>query len=394
MSGGVDSSVAAKVLVDRGCEVLGVTMRLWAAEPPAAEPARIGERGGLAPAAEPEGGAQAASGRARADCGGPAPNEQPAGCGGSEDAEDAARIARRLGIPHKAVGCEVAFERDVVEPFCRAYLEGKTPNPCVECNRRLKFGALQRLRGELGFDYVATGHYARCVWSGERGRYLLLRGADASKDQSYFLYHLGQDALAHTLFPVGERTKAEIREAARACGLEVADKPESQDICFVEDGDYAAFIERRLGRPLAPGPIRNARGEVLGTHAGLARYTIGQRKGLGVAYREPLFVLAKDPAENALVVGTAAEQGVREIWADDVNLIAVDDLSEYAEVQVKAMYRQRPAAARARVERGEGGRAVLHAVLDEPIRACAPGQALVAYDGDVVVGGGTIVRAR
>ena len=349
MSGGVDSSVAAKLLVDQGYDVLGITMKLTHDSQTAA----------------------------RYDA-----------CCSPEDQQDAHRVACQLGFPHKLLGFEAAFERDVISPFCQAYLAGKTPNPCIACNRYLKFGVLQNCRKQLAFDYVATGHYARRVWSEELGRHLLLRGVDQAKDQSYFLYHLNQETLSHMLFPLGECTKQQIRALAGQCGLVVADKPESQDICFVEDGDYAGFIERHESCKLEPGPIVDAQGQVLGQHEGLARYTIGQRKGLCVAWSEPLYVLAKDVDRNALVVGTASEQGVSQIWADDVNLIAVDDLPDFKNCQVKAMYRQRPAAARVRMEQG-----VLHAVLDEPLKACAPGQALVVYDGDVVIGGGTIQRS-
>ena len=353
MSGGVDSSVAAKLLVDAGYEALGITMKL------------------------------AASWQTDADA---------ESCCTTEDQQDAQRIAHELGFEHRIIDFEGDFEQKVVAPFCRDYLAGKTPNPCVACNRYLKFGAMQNCRAQLGYDYVATGHYARRAFDERTGRYQLLRGIDEAKDQSYFLYHLSQETLAHMLFPLGECTKAQIRQLASDCGLEVADKPESQDICFVDEGGYAEFIEQHEGAPLAPGPIVNRQGDVLGQHAGLARYTIGQRKGLGVAYSEPLYVLDKDAARNALIVGTAAEQGTRELWANEVNLISRDDLPEFTAVQAKAMYRQKPVAARARVERSSDSEPILHVVFDESIRACAPGQSVVLYDGDIVVGGGCITR--
>ncbi len=354
MSGGVDSSVAAKLLVDAGYDALGITMKLT----------------------------KDTETSARYDA-----------CCSPEDQEDANRVARQLGFPHKLLNFEAAFERQVIEPFCRDYLEGRTPNPCVQCNKHLKFAALQNCRKELGYDFVATGHYARCAWSEERGRWLLMRGIDKTKDQSYFLYHLSQETLAHMLFPLGECTKQEIRQLASDCGLVVADKPESQDICFVEDGNYAAFIEKHEGAALEPGPIVNTAGVRLGAHNGLARYTIGQRKGLGVAYSEPLYVINKDAKTNTIVLGTAAEQGVHELWASDINLISCDDMPNFQEVQVKANYRQKPAPAKACVEELDGVR-VLHVVFDEPIKACAPGQAAVIYDGDVVIGGGTIVKTK
>ncbi len=354
MSGGVDSSVAAKLLVDAGYQALGITMKLT----------------------------QDSETSAKYDA-----------CCSPEDQEDAHRVARQLGFPHKLLNFEAAFERQVIEPFCRDYLQGRTPNPCVQCNRHLKFGALQKCREELGYHYVATGHYARCTYSAAHSRWLLLRGVDETKDQSYFLYHLSQETLAHMLFPLGACTKQQIRQLAVECGLVVANKPESQDICFVENGKYASFIEQHTGKPLEPGPIVNTAGKRLGTHLGLARYTIGQRKGLGVAYSEPLFVLSKNAETNTIVLGTASEQGVRELWATDINLISCNNLPHYEEVQVKANYRQKPVPAQARVEE-EAGVPVLHVVFDSPIKACAPGQAAVLYQGEVVVGGGTIARFK
>ncbi len=352
MSGGVDSSVAAKLLLDAGHDVLGLTMKLTTD----------------------------CATRARYDT-----------CGAPKDLGDAGRVACHLGFPHRFLDFEAAFEREVVIPFCQGYLNGETPNPCVTCNRYLKFEALQRCRRELGFEYVATGHYARRIWSEELGRYLLLRGVDKDKDQSYFLYHLDQKTLAHMLFPLGGYVKTDVRRLASSFGLEVADKSESQDICFIPDSDYVSFIEGHMGVAMEPGPIVNTQGEVLGTHRGLARYTIGQRKGLQVSYTEPLFVLRKEVERNTLVVGCASEQGVHELWARDVNLICYESVPDFIPVQAKVNYRQRPIPARARIEDTEG-EAMLHVVFDEVIRSCAPGQSVVLYEGDIVVGGGTIAR--
>lgn len=343
MSGGVDSSVAAKLLVDAGYEVLGVTMRLF-------------DRG---------------------RCGEAIPCKH-------DDVADAQGVCGRLGVRHQVVDFAEAFEENVVEPFCRSYLAGDTPNPCVDCNRTIKFGALERLRCDLGYDYVATGHYVRRAVDGATGRCALLRGLDPKKDQSYVLYHLPQGLLSHLLFPVGELSKDEVRAVARETGLSVADKEESQDICFIPDGDYAAFIERRVG-PLAPGPIVDEAGAVLGEHRGLARYTVGQRKGLGVAVGEPLFVLAKDVEHNALVVGPASSTGVRTVVADGVNVMAGARWSGKRRVEAKTNYRS---ALRTASAAFEGDRLVV--TLDEPVRAVAPGQAIVLYHGDEVVGGGTI----
>lgn len=356
MSGGVDSSVCALLLQQAGYDVRGATMVL---------------RGGevLSDAAEGEGPT----------------------CGSSRDVEDARAVCRRLGIPHDAFDLRDRFEAAVVRPFCGAYLEGRTPNPCIACNRFLKFEALQKHRRQLGLDYVATGHYARRRWDEATGCWQLLRASDPAKDQSYVLYHLTQDTLAHMLFPLGELTKDEVREMARAHGFVTAEKPESQDICFVPDGDYAGFIAGRCGADTAfsPGEIVDREGRVLGEHAGLIRYTIGQRKGIGVAAREPLYVLGKDAFANQLIVGFKDELLSSGVVACDVNLISGGVLEGPREVQVKTHYRQRPVPAVAE----QTGPDELTVTFDEPQRAAAPGQAAVLYKGDIVLGGGTIVRA-
>ena len=355
MSGGVDSSVCALLLQEAGFDVRGATMVL---------------RGGevLGAAGEGEGST----------------------CGSSRDVEDARAVCRRLGILHDAFELRDRFDAAVVRPFCDAYLAGRTPNPCIDCNRFLKFEALQKRRREMGLDYVATGHYARRRWDEATGRWQLLRASDPVKDQSYVLYHLTQDTLAHMLFPLGELTKDEVRELARAHGFVTAEKPESQDICFVPDGDYAGFIEGHCGAGAAfePGEIVNREGRVLGEHAGLIRYTIGQRKGIGVAAREPLYVLGKDASANRLVVGFKDELLSSGVVACDVNLISGGVLEGPRNVQVKTHYRQRPVPAVAE----QTGPDELTVTFEEPQRAAAPGQAAVLYEGDVVLGGGTIAR--
>lgn len=347
MSGGVDSSVCALLLQEAGYAVRGATMVLR--------------------------------------------DDQKSTCGSSRDVEDAREVCRRLGIPHDAFDLRDRFDAAVVRPFCDAYLEGRTPNPCIACNRFLKFESLQQRRRELGFDYVATGHYARRRWDAATGRWQLLRACDPAKDQSYVLYHLTQDTLAHMLFPLGELTKGEVRELARARGFVTAAKPESQDICFVPDGDYAGFIEGRCGADTAfnPGEIVDREGRVLGEHAGLIRYTIGQRKGIGVAAREPLYVLGKDASANRLIVGFRDELLSSGVVARDVNLIGGDAWEAPREVQVKTHYRQRPVAATVEMS----GDDELTVVFDELQSSAAPGQSAVLYDGDEVLGGGTIVRA-
>lgn len=356
MSGGVDSSVCALLLQQAGYDVRGATMVL---------------RGGevLGDAGKGEGST----------------------CGSARDVEDARAVCRRLDIPHDAFDLRDRFDAAVIRPFCDAYLGGRTPNPCIDCNRFLKFEALQQRRRAMGLDYVATGHYARRRWDAATERWRLLRASDPAKDQSYVLYHLTQDTLAHMLFPLGELTKDEVREMARAHGFVTAEKPESQDICFVPDGDYAGFIAGRCGADTAfsPGEIVDREGRVLGEHAGLIRYTIGQRKGIGVAAREPLYVLGKDAFANQLIVGFKDELLSSGVVACDVNLISGGVLEGPREVQVKTHYRQRPVPAVAE----QTGPDELTVTFDEPQRATAPGQAAVLYKGDIVLGGGTIVRA-
>lgn len=383
MSGGVDSSVAALLLTEAGCRVTGVTMKLFGTD-----------------VLEP-------------DC--------DSSCCSLDDVEDARAVCRRLGVPHYTFNFGDLFGEAVIGRFCDAYLGGTTPNPCIDCNRFLKFEALQRRRRELGLDAVATGHYARRAFDEAAGRWQLLRARDAAKDQSYVLYHLTQDSLAHMMFPLGDLAKPEVRALARIHGFGNAEKAESQDICFVPDGDYAAFIARRCGvaandgtarvntarvgeraraaegasaassaaaLPAAfqPGEIVDRAGRVLGRHRGLIHYTVGQRKGIGVAAPEPLYVFAKDVVANRLVVGTAADVQVAGVVARDVNLIAVERLEGPRPVSVKTHYRQQPIAATAE----QTGSDELRVMFDEPQRAAAPGQAVVLYDGDLVIGGGTI----
>ncbi len=378
MSGGVDSSVAALLLRDAGYDATGVTMKLFDNE--------VAGAGGSCVVGEST-------------------------CCSQSDVEDARQVAFGLGLEHFTFNYTATFGCDVIDRFCDAYLHGRTPNPCIDCNRYLKFAALQKRRAQLGYDYVATGHYARRAYNERTGRFELLRGLDASKDQSYVLYHLTQDDLAHMLFPLGELTKPEVRRLAEEHSFGNANKAESQDICFVPDGDYASFIARYLGfggagegfssgavdagdavsapgevpAAFAPGDIVDVDGKVVGRHRGLVHYTIGQRKGIGVAAREPLYVVAKDCAANALVVGPRSALGVREVRAGDVNLISVAKLDEPMRVNAKTHYRQRAQAAEAVME---GGQLVVR--FDEPVARPAAGQSLVLYDGDVVVGGGTV----
>ena len=348
MSGGVDSSVSALLLRDEGYDVQGVTLKLFENEDACLADSKV--------------------------------------CCSLKDAEDARQVCLSLDMPHFVYNFTRTFNTDVIDRFCDGYINAETPNPCIDCNRYVKFAALQKRRRELGFDYVATGHYARRDYNQETGRYLLKCGLDANKDQSYVLFHLEQDTLKHMLFPLGELTKPQVRALAETHGFINAQKPESQDICFVPDGDYAQFIKLRRGHSFEPGPILNMEGREIGQHGGLIKYTVGQRKGIGVAAPEPLYVYAKDPKRNALIVGTDAETKCKAITVRDVNFIAIESLTEPAHLTVKTHYRQtaRPCV----VE--QTGPSEVRIVFDEPQRACAPGQAAVFYDADSVVGGGTI----
>ena len=351
MSGGVDSSVTAYVLKQQGYEVIGATMRLHGSDLP---------------------GRDAHSCASRACC-------------SLDDVEDAKSVARRLGIAHRTIDFTDRFEDAVIKPFVRAYETARTPNPCVDCNRRLKFGSMLERALDLGCDYVATGHYAQIVRRGDR--FALVRGADESKDQSYVLYSLTQRQLAHTLLPLGSMRKSEVRAIAAEQGFINADKPESQDICFIPDGDYVGFLERYSGHTPQPGVIRDEAGAVIGRHSGIESFTVGQRKGIGIAASEPLYVVAKDARDRALVVGPKDSLLSDGCVADDWNWIAdPEDLASF-EVMVKTHYRQTPHPAR--VERRQDG--TVRIVYASPARLAAPGQAVVAYQGDEVVGGGTVV---
>ncbi|MBU0495084.1 MAG: tRNA 2-thiouridine(34) synthase MnmA [Chloroflexi bacterium] len=345
LSGGVDSSVVAALLVEAGHEVIGVMMRLWASY-----------------------GADAAANR----------------CCTPEAVEVSSQVCAMLNIPFHVVDFQEPFRRAVVEPFCAEYAAGRTPNPCVVCNRTIKFDALLRWAFDAGADHLATGHYARVTWDGEH--YHLWRGVDKAKDQSYMLHRLGQRELPHVIFPLGEWTKPQVREMARQRGLPAADRPESQEICFVPGRDYRDFLREQTPDAFRPGPIVHLDGRVLGQHAGLPAYTVGQRGGLGIAWAHPLYVVRLDPARNALVVGPDAALWQREVWVSDVSYVAGEPL--LGPVRVTAKVRYLAPAAPARLEPLTDAEARL--TFDEPQRAITPGQAAVFYDGDEVLGGGII----
>jgi tRNA-specific 2-thiouridylase len=363
MSGGVDSSAAAAILKEQGHELVGFTMQLW------------NQRRGIS----------------LDENGEPLPSR----CCSLDDVYDARRVAEELGFPFYVLNLEREFERDVVQPFVTSYLNGETPIPCVACNSRLKFASLDRLASSLGCEKVATGHYARVEFDATTNRYRLLRGRDPQKDQSYFLWELTQDQLSRSLFPLGEMSKPEARDAARRNDLAVAEKAESQEICFVPDGDYAGFIDRYLeveGRKDSlpgVGQIVSTGGAVIGEHTGIHRYTVGQRRGIGISSAQPLYVIGIDSEQNRVVVGNQEELLGDEFTAAGVNWIMFD--SPGAPVRVEVRVRYRHTAAPATITPMPDNR--VQVKFDEPQRAITPGQATVFYRGDEVVGGGWIVKS-
>ena len=318
----------------------------------------------------------------------------PSRCCSLDDVYDARRVAEELGFPFYVLNLEKEFERDVVEPFIDSYLRGETPIPCVACNSRLKFASLDKLAASLGCDKVATGHYARVEFDEASNRYRLLRGRDLQKDQSYFLWELTQEQLSRAMFPLGEMSKPDAREAARRAELAVAEKKESQEICFVPDGDYSGFIDRYLkaeaqtNRLPVHGEIVSSQGQVLGAHTGIHRYTVGQRRGLGIAQPRPLYVLNIDAEQNRVVVGGEDELLASEFTAGGVNWIAYENPLGPVRAEVRVRYRHNAVPATITPLAGNQARVK----FDEPQRAITPGQATVFYRNDEVVGGGWIRR--
>ena len=347
MSGGVDSSVAAKLLIDSGYDVTGVTLKLF-------------DGGDI--------------------------SEDFRTCCSLSDVEDARSVCYRLGIDHFVFNFKEAFRKKVINQFTESYLNGKTPNPCIECNRHIKFDKMLRRAEELGFDYIATGHYAERVYDYKTNRYILKRPKDRSKDQTYVLYGLTQYQLSKTLFPLGEYEKSDIRRIAEAAGLINSRKPDSQDICFVPDGDYASFIKKNTGAEIKEGNFISADGDVIGRHKGIINYTIGQRRGIGISIGKPAYVTDKNALENTVTIGDESNLYKSEITAYDVNLISLDSISDEMRVTAKVRYSRNEQAA---VVIPSGNGEVL-VKFDEPQRAPASGQAVVFYDGDGVIGGGTI----
>jgi tRNA-specific 2-thiouridylase len=366
MSGGVDSSVAAAMLVEQGFDVIGVTLRVW----PWREPEEATRKFGS--------------------------------CCSPESVDDARAVARRLDIPYYLLNSEREFERAVIGPFAQAYAAGRTPVPCVACNRAVKFGSLLQRARAWEAAAVATGHYARITRDAVSSRFLLWRGRDARKDQSDFLWPLTQPQLEAARFPVGELTKAAVRARARALGLATAEKPESQEICFIPDDDYRGFLRRRMPEAFGPGPIVDGQGTVLGRHAGLLNYTVGQRRGLGLATGRPLYVTALDPSRNAVVVGGEDEVAVEVILAEQVNFISIPALAGPLAVEAKIRHTHEPAAAIIEpthdgepANNGEpADNGMVRVRFERSQRAPAPGQSVVFYQGDLVVGGGVIARSE
>lgn len=351
MSGGVDSSVAAYLLKEQGYEVIGVTMQIWQDEEETIQ-------------------------------------QENGGCCGLSAVDDARRVADQLGIPYYVMNFKKEFKKNVMDYFTGEYLNGRTPNPCIACNRYVKWESLLKRSLEIGADYIATGHYAR-IRRLPNGRYTLLQSAASAKDQTYALYSLTQEQLSHTLMPVGEFSKDEIRQIAEDIGLRVAHKPDSQEICFVPDKDYARFIEEYTGRHIPEGNFVNTAGQVIGRHKGITHYTIGQRKGLNLAMGHPVFVSRICPETNEVVIGENEDIFRHTLLADRLNYMAVPEFIDGMEVMAKIRYNHKGSPCRIELA-GEGR---IRCVFPEAQRAITPGQAVVFYDGERVLGGGTILRA-
>ena len=347
MSGGVDSSVAAYLMLKRGYDCTGVTLKLFDNDESAAEKT----------------------------------------CCSLDDTEDARSVCLKLGIPHYVYNFKDIFDEKVVGRFIAAYETGATPNPCIDCSRFIKFGKLFQRAEELGFDCVVTGHYASVEYNENENRYLLKKAPDINKDQSYVLYSLTQRQLAKTVFPLGEMTKEQVRALAEEMGFINARKHDSQDICFVPDGDYARFIEEYTGKSYPGGDFVDESGKVLGRHKGIIRYTVGQRKGLGLALPQPMYVKEKNLEENKVVLCPNSELFSRELLADELNLIAFDKIEQPLRVSARVRYNQKEQPATVY----QLDDSTIRVVFDVPQRAISKGQAVVLYDGDYVLGGGTIL---
>ena len=349
MSGGVDSSVAAYLLKQQGYDVVGVTMQIWQDE----SHEEIEKKGG---------------------------------CCGLSAVDDARRVAAMLDIPYYVMNFKSEFKRDVIDYFVREYLAGRTPNPCIACNRYVKWESLLTRSIQIGADYIATGHYAR-ICELPNGRYAIRNSVTAKKDQTYALYNLTQEQLKRTLMPIGDYTKEQVRKIAEDIGLMVAGKPDSMEICFVPDNDYASFIEKETGVTSVPGDFVDVDGNVIGKHKGVIHYTVGQRKGLGIALGKPAFVVAIRPEQNQVVIGEDRDVYTEKLYANNLNFMSVGNITEPVHVKAKIRYSHEGAYCTVRKIDSD----TIECIFDQPVRAVTPGQAVVLYDGEYVLGGGTII---
>ncbi|KPI53862.1 thiouridylase [Clostridioides difficile] len=350
MSGGVDSSVAAYLLKQQGYDVIGVTMKLWQDDDDV---------------------------------------ENEGGCCSLSAVEDARRVANKIGIPFYVLNFREVFKEKVIDYFIDEYLEGKTPNPCIACNKHIKFDDFYKKARQIGCDYVATGHYAKIEKDESTGRYLLKKSVTDKKDQTYALYNLTQEQLEHTLLPIGDYEKDRVREIAKEMGMAVHNKPDSQEICFVKDNDYANYVKKHSKKRIEEGFFVDTKGNILGKHKGILYYTIGQRKGLGITFGKPMFVIDINPINNTIVLGDNEELFKKELIAKDVNFISIDKLEEPLRVQAKIRYSAKPSPATIH----KIGEDTIKIVFDEAQRAITKGQSVVMYDGDIVVGGGIIEKS-
>ena len=343
MSGGVDSSVSALLLKENGYEVIGTTLELYAGS----------------------------------------------SCCNINTYIDAKMVCKQIGVPHFTFDCKEEFKKYIIQDFIDCYANCKTPNPCIECNKFMKFGIMWEKAKEMGCNYIATGHYAKTEYSEKYGRWVLKKSNAGKKDQSYVLWNIPKELIEHVLFPLADfEDKEQIREIARKNNLKVANKPDSEDICFVPDGNYKKFLENNSNIKPKKGNIVNSKGEILGEHTGLYNYTIGQRKGLGISYKVPLFVIGFNRLKNEVIVGEEQELYSKEVLVKDVNLLLVDEIKEPIEVEVKTRYSSK--TAKAQIVEDENKNIIV--TFEEPQRAITPGQSAVFYIGDIVLGGGKIVK--